>query len=69
MATKKTNFGKVQANVQGYTVRNVPKFSGTGINRSMTTSSLGVFRGKTPLKDGFKNKAEAVTYIEQNLLN
>lgn len=65
---KKTVFGKVQKNVQGFDIRNIPVSSGHGKDRKVTSSSLGVFKGKKLQKSGFKNVQEAETYIVENLL-
>lgn len=68
MAVKKRNFGKVLKNVLGYDIRSVEKYEGAGTKRRVSGSSLGVFAGKRMIKDGFKNKEEAISYIKTEIL-
>lgn len=68
MANKKTEFGKVLKNVQGYDLRVIPEFSGRGKERKQTGSTIGVFKGKKVVKTDFKNQKSAVEYINTEIL-
>jgi len=59
MATKK-NVGKVIGQVDGFKIRQIEKTANVKGRLVTKSTQIGIFRGKTPVETGFKNKESAI---------
>ena len=69
MANRKKPLGKVVAQLQGYRVRHIVEKNNVGVKRN--TGKFGIYAGKNLVSgnEEFKNKEEAVKFLEEYLDN